>query len=485
VTVDPSRLQAILDRLATQNPLGDEEREILAKAVRLGQSTLASGAQAVAIGGNADNVVIVTGDRNIVIPKELAEFLQGQAGNGGVNQNIGDQRTNVVNLYMLGGGSTGTTTQQVLQQVSILLGQLNQPETIQQASQNALPADINRSRLQTTDYEQIVAELDDFRRLPDFVQQLANDANVPPKIREKLLETIGRSPNSSLPVTPTSTLLQSHLLIVLKPDAISEKFRVNGWLIPDDMERDQAKRFKTLDIDESEKGISCGLDKVPQVLNDLLDLSLGHLMGKRYELTIEIFLPMDSLCTAVDAWKISDLFDEIPVGTMHRVVVRSCERLEPKYLASRLNQWYANWERVTGVGQANPSQDDFEDLGDFCDCNWKRVGNSLVQKLGLKLTCGLLDDHKRPLFTAILKAATPIALWSRCDLAHLDQVAEINALITSNPLLKLSEAVWRQRQQADEEDDPAMHLGSHLGILWEDPYRLTPDAMMQLMSPGQ
>ena len=146
---------------------------------------------------------------------------------------------------------------------------------------------------------------------------------------------------------------------------------------------------------------------------------------------------------------------------------------------------YANWERVKHVEQVNLGQHDFEHLSDFCDCNWKRLVNRLTQKLGLKLTCGLVDDHQKELVTAILMAATPIALWARCDLTHLDQVAEIDMLIMANPLLKLSEAVWRKRQQADEEDDPSMHLGAHLGILWEDPYRLTPDAMMQLMPPGQ
>ena len=66
---------------------------------------------------------------------------------------------------------------------------------------------------------------------------------------------------------------------------------------------------------------------MPEVLDNLLHLSLDHLMGKRYELTIEIFLPLDYLCTAVEDWKIGDLFDEVPVGTRHRVMVRSCERL--------------------------------------------------------------------------------------------------------------------------------------------------------------
>ena len=37
------------------------------------------------------------------------------------------------------------------------------------------------------------------------------------------------------------------------------------------------------------------------------------------------------------------------------------------------------------------------------------------------------------------------------------------------------------REEADA--DPEDHFGSHLAILWEDPYRLTPDVMVELTPP--
>jgi vWA-MoxR associated protein C-terminal domain len=481
---DFSKLQEILDRKVWEQ-LSQQELNLLVSALQAGKITLSGGDRAAAIGGNADNAVIVTGDRNILISKELGQALQEKIqGAGTVEQQFGDRRTTVNNYLFFGNESANLQRQQDQQQVGLLLQQLP-IGLIRQAYREALPVDVDRIGADSIDPTQIVADLQDFRRLPDFVQDVASNPDVPQHIREKLLHTIGQSLRTNVPTGSAHILLKSHLLIVLRPDSTSEKFRVNGWLIPDDTERNPAKRFRALDIDPSQKGVSCHLDQVPEVLDKLLHLSLEHLMGKRYELTIEIFLPLDYLCTAVDNWKIGDLFDEVPVGTQHRVVVRSCERLEPKYLASRLNQWYANWERIKQVEQTNPGQHDFEHLSDFCNCNWKRLVNSLTQKLGLKLTCGLVDDHQKDLFTAILKAATPIALWARCDLTHLDQVAEMDTLIMANPLLKLSEAVWRKRQQADEEDDPSIHLGAHLGILWEDPYRLTPDAMMQLVPPGQ
>jgi vWA-MoxR associated protein C-terminal domain len=481
---DFSKLQEILDHRIGE-PLSQEELNLLVSALQSGKITLSGGERSAAIGGDADNAVIVTGDRNILISKELGEALQEKIqGAGTVKQQFGDRQTTINNYFILGSESANVQRQQDQQQVGLLLEQLP-IALIRQAYRDALPVDVDRTGAESIDPMQVVADLQDLRRLPDFVQGVAASPDVPQHIREKLLHTIGQSLKTNAPIVSAPTLLQSHLLIALRSDSTSGKFRVNGWLIPDDIERNPAKRFRALDIDPSQKGVSCGLDQVPEVLDKLLHLSLEHLMGKRYELTIEIFLPLDYLCTAVEDWKIGDLFDEVSVGTRHRVVVRSCERLEPKYLASRLNQWYANWERVKQVEQVMPGEHDFEHLSDFCDCNWKRLVNRLTQKLGLKLTCGLVDDHQKDLFTAILKAATPIALWARCDLTHLDQVAEMDTLIMANPLLELSKAVWRKRQQADEEDDPSLHLGAHLGILWEDPYRLTPDAMMQLMPPGQ
>jgi hypothetical protein len=215
-----------------------------------------------------------------------------------------------------------------------------------------------------------------------------------------------------------------------------------------------------------------------------LDLSLKHLKGQD-ELTIEIFLPMSCLCADVDRWMVADLYDSIPVGTRYRTVVRSSDRLEERYLDHRMKPWRDNWERITKAGHLKPNCDDFETLDQFTDCNWKRVANNLSQKLGLKLTCGLASEHKQDLFKAILNAATPIAIWVRCDLPDVDLAVELDTLITDSHLFGLSAAVLRKRQQADEEEQSEQHLGSHLAMLWEDPGRLTPDAMKWLLSPGQ
>jgi hypothetical protein len=194
---------------------------------------------------------------------------------------------------------------------------------------------------------------------------------------------------------------------------------------------------------------------------------------------------MSCLCADVDRWKIDDLYAETPVGTRYRTIVRSSDRLENRYLNRRWSDWCGNWDRIIKAGHLTPNCDDFETLDRFTDCNWKRVVNNLSQKLGLKLTCGLAAEHKLDLFRAILNAATPIAIWVRCDLPDLDLAAELDALITESHLFGLSATVMKKRQQADEEERSEQHLGAHLAMLWEDPGRLTPDAMEWLLTPGQ
>ncbi len=405
-----------------------------------------------------------------------------------------DKSTQVFNFFLLGGNSVGSGVSQSLPLLSQLLGQLNDLNPIRQAYRDALPADAALSRPEAANYGDMVAQLQEFRKLPEFIQRLVQDEQIPPAIRgqlkdatQQLSQTEGWQ-QAMVASTATPKILQSYLQIVLRPDRSANAFVINGWLIPDDSVLDAAKRFQPLDIEEQRKGAACQLSEIPAVLDQFLNLSLSQLTGKRYDLTIEVFLPLDYLCTGVDGWKLTDSFfedDSYVIGTKYRVIVRSHERLEPKYLTLYWNQWSANWDRVKACGHTVPNDSDFEHLSNLESCNWKRVVNNLTQKLGLKLTCGLVEVHKKELFTSILKAAAPIALWARCNCDHWDQVAEMDELLLAGPLLALSEMVWKKRQDADLAEQPADHLGSHLALLWEDPYRLTPDALAQLQPPGK
>jgi hypothetical protein len=429
------------------------------------QVTQATGTGSAALGGNTDRSAIVPGNNNDTY------------------QQFGDRQTHITNNFFLG----EATDLQQLAPLVVILDQINL-EILQQIYRESLPADNRLSMVQPADIDrpQMVSNLQNFRQLPTFIDRLIGDDRIPAETRRGLeLLNFPRSSGYNPVQSSNNRVLESYLSIAIRPSSTPDRFFVNGWLIPDSSIKDNSQRFYPLDLDESDRGIACGLDQIPKVLNNLLELGLQQLKGKQHELTIEIFLPMSCLCMDVDRWKIDDLYAETPVGTRYRTIVRSSDRLENRYLNRRWSDWCGNWDRITKAGHLTPNCDDFETLDRFTDCNWKRVVNNLSQKLGLKLTCGLESEHKLDLFRAILNAATPIAIWVRCDLPDLDLAAELDALITDSHLFGLSAAVMRKRQQADEEDRSEQHLGAHLAMLWEDPGRLTPDAMEWLLTPGQ
>ena len=155
-------------------------------------------------------------------------------------------------------------------------------------------------------------------------------------------------------ISTSPSVLQAYLQIVVRQERGSDKLVVNAWLIPDISVTDPSQRYQSLDLDESRKGVSCQIEGVQAILNQFLDAALETLDGQyydqHYELTIEMFLPWEYLCRDVDAWKMTvDLDYEqkiFPVGTRYHVLVRSQERLSPKYLRNKRNQWLASWERV-------------------------------------------------------------------------------------------------------------------------------------------
>jgi hypothetical protein len=421
------------------------------------KTALAAGAASVALGESADKTVVATGSNN-----EISQDYSSQ--------------TNIFNFFPT------TNSVSSSDQLGLILDKID-PLLVQEAYRLSLPRDASLLRLpdEIAEDRKVVSDLQNLRNLPKFINHLINDNRLSQIIRDELsnmanYETIKLNENRAT---------ESYLLIEIREE--NKKFFVNGCLIPDDSVKDESNRFQSLDINENneEKGDFCDLTEIPELLNKLLYLSLECLKGKTFKLTIEIFLPINYLCFDVDQWIIHDEYGNYPVGTKYHTIVRSSDRLKPRYLHTRFSPWKINWERVNIAGECNPVCDDFEQLHQFNDCNWKRVINNLSKKLGLKLNCGLDQEHKKDLFNAILSAATPIAVWVRCDKSHWDLKAEIDDLVTSTHLFGLSEAVRGKRQQADEEDQACEHLGAHLAMLWEDPGRLTPDATAWLLSPGQ
>jgi vWA-MoxR associated protein C-terminal domain len=472
VTVDPSKLQSILDRLEAGNPLKSEDLEILVAGLATRQVIMATGKSAIALGTSADGATISSGDRNIIIPKEIAEAIQEKIG-GNIDLHSGDRHITINNTFLSIHADSVKKNNWLQQQINLILKDVD-PKIIQQAYKQSLPLDSHLWERSNNDL--IFNDL----QLPLLIKNLIENDLVPQNKKDELNKISPQSNRSTSAKSVENNALDSYLSIVIRSVQSSDKlFSIDAWSIADSTSVDSSQQPHPLDIDSIGKGEYCALDDMPKVLNDFLKSALEHLDGKIYNLTIEIFLPMKLLCMDIDRWLVSDLDDEIPIGTRYRTIVRSSDRLNRRYLTQRWSQWNLNWDRVKTCGHLKPNCDDFETIDHFVDRDWQEsIDNLYQEKLGLKLTCGLEAEHKQDLFNAIHLAATPIAIWVRCNLPNLDLATEIDDLITGNTLFGLSVAVLRKRQQARSDQ----HLGRHLAMLWEDPAQLK---RLNLLAPLQ
>jgi vWA-MoxR associated protein C-terminal domain/Effector-associated domain 10 len=370
-------------------------------------------------------------------------------------------------------------------------------ESIQQAYQEALPPDAGVWVLEENSITQILQKLEQFRRLFDFFKRLSQDKNVPQEIRNKLSEiaeglALKKYPDDNKNKLPSDFVsnkegqLQSYLIATIERCDDNEDYLLNAWLIIDDSVpgNDISKFTSLLDQDEQQQGTLCKFNDIPKQLNKFLKTSLKYLRGKQYQLIIEIFLPSDLIGTEVDRWKIYDpIVEKITLGIKYPIRLRSLERLDLDYLDSYLSDWYKYWDKVKTVLHNEPIQELFAHLQEMETFNWKSLRGSLKEKIGLKVTCAPPKAKTKELFKAILTATTPIAIWTRYDIPNFDHVSAIDEILTFKPLCHLCESVRQTREKADAQTEE--HLGFHLALLWEDPYRLTPNVMLELKTPGQ
>ncbi|MEG4113878.1 MULTISPECIES: VMAP-C domain-containing protein [unclassified Microcoleus] len=377
-------------------------------------------------------------------------------------------------------------------------------ESIQKAYQDSLPPDADVwdlpppnadvSDLAGNNIATVLKKLNEFRQLSQFFERLSQDQNVPVEIRDRIANKFPSKKYPEKGKNKSSTdffynqlgPLKSYLIATLVPDdPDDEKFLLNAWLIMDDSVQNLSKFQSLLDQNEQQAGKLCKLTQIPTELNNFLEKALRYLIGRKYNLTIEIFLPCHLMCMEIDRWKITDpIVDDITLGIKYPVRLRLLERLNLKYLYSYLSQWYQSWDKVREILQNEPTQENFEHLQEIESFNCKLLSRKLKEKIGLKVTCTHSKSIRKDLFNAILIATTPIAIWTRADIANLDQVTAINDILTFKPLCNLSESVRHHREEADNAQTDE-HLGHHLALLWENPYRLTPDIMVELNSPGQ
>ena len=409
---------------------------------------------------------------------------------GDINQENNPVNSNntFITLILSDKESISSDKEAIISALFPILAQIN-PETIQQTYQQSLPPDADLWNLESNDIAAILSKLDEFRRLPDFVEQLTQDADISEELRDKIQHYTEKLPPKKLqedkiekPPNNSPEQLESFVLFTLNSTENKDRFLLNAWLIQDNSVDDISKFQSLLSSNEQQQGTLCKLNEIPAKTCSFIQKGLRQLRGKRYSLVVEFFLPSHLMLTEVDRWQMLVAGIElIALGTKYPVRMRSLERLNLEYLDSNDPQWCDRWDKVNEVLDKESVFVDFEHLPAMNNFSWKSLKFKLGDKIGLKVTCPPPKSKLEELFKAILMAATPIAIWTRQDLATCGCLTAIDDFLSCKLLSNLCESVRMLREEADA--DPEEHFGSHLAILWEDPYRLTPDVMVELMPP--
>ena len=321
-----------------------------------------------------------------------------------------------------------------------------------------------------------------------FINRLIASEQIPQIVLEKLRSWISEvSQKYGINLTPLNFSSPSparpYLLIRLKPSKNQTgQFFVKAWFILDDRTDAGYSRFKPLDSEEHHEG-PYTLAQIPKLLDYFLCQTLEKLAATESKPVIEFFLPQDCLGAEVDVWEVLDVVNQpIRVGTEYQVVVRSYERLLPRYRKQAMNSWRQKWSKAKQLKPPLP-QELFELLSKADGYNWSSLRASLVDKVGLKLTCPPISplssspgaSGSQPnLISALLSTAIPIAIWPRCIVSEPTLADTIESLLNEGPLFELPECVRKKRVEAVEKQIQD-HLGQHLVLLWEDPDRLPPD----------
>jgi len=345
-------------------------------------------------------------------------------------------------------------------------------------------------------------------------------------------------PAPSVPVLPESwksaseealRQLHGYFAIAVEPPEITaqtDAYSVNGYLISRLNDRTLEPQVKSIPLQapdagnsaqasessQQRQGLSCTLPQIEHSLPDWLlqaEAAIANqceALQSQYnlpilpssELTIEFWLPFEHLVASVDTWKIYRKPARLKrcdraVGKDYRVVVRSYDRFSDPSCSNAFNR---NWQQLSAFWQTSPDLEAVRKKVEHVGC-WQEF-SAIDRKikgldpqcqeqfyLGLTLSCPLCSDdyqdQRDELFSTILDAGIPLALWSRCTkLDNLQQtMQELLRADTLRPFDGLLKQVKQMRNQASDD----RHLGRHLAIWCDDPDRFR--AVKQFQKTGR
>lgn len=214
------------------------------------------------------------------------------------------------------------------------------------------------------------------------------------------------------------------------------------------------------------------LTDVQQQVTDLVSQAEAYWAADAESIRLEFLLPRELLNLPVDQWPASS-DEEVPqpLGLRYQVVVRSLERMHTK-------KWHRMWHRRwQSLSRQQPQELDESAL--WADSAEPAKLRGLTATLALQDERSLLVLRHPPApssglrgdaITLGLRAGVPLMVWHRDKRFTEGFENAVHELLRSDRDLRESARILRG--QAFSADDPDLHVGSHLTLLWDDPTRL-------------
>jgi hypothetical protein len=248
-----------------------------------------------------------------------------------------------------------------------------------------------------------------------------------------------------------------YVMVRVRPIELSEGYEVNAWLWVDSEPR-EVWSTSCRNLDELRDALAAELERPAQPLvRDLREVAND-------KITYEFILPRDLIDAEVDQWEIG--VDGLPLGTVHRVVVRSYERI----YAMPDRGWTKKWN--VWQSRAAISAVWFDPSRDRMDKRFKLKllpENVVVMASAGPFPSGRLADD--PLTTG-LRMGVPIIVWPRRPSGPGTR-AQIEALLQhlGDDGHDVCAALLHMRTGAEAEEAACLHTA----LLWDDPLRCPPD----------
>jgi hypothetical protein len=306
----------------------------------------------------------------------------------------------------------------------------------------------------------LMAELDgtDPPPLFRFVRQV-HDRTQDEAVRTRLVQWLNTVAGHDLSLVPLPQHAPpadpTYVMVRVRPLVLGEGFAVTIWLWTDGKPREVCST-------------SCHtLDELRHALAQELERKTGPLVRdlrgvEPDKITYEFILPRDLIDTEVDQWEIA--VEGLPLGLVHRVVVRSYDRIYTMPDKGWTTKWNA-WQSRAAVSVVwfDPK----------CDRMDRRFKLKLLPANVVSMACAdpFPSGAADPLFT-VLGLGVPIIMWARRPCGPGTR-AQIDALLQrlGDDGYDVRTALLHMRSGAEDNDEACLHTA----LLWDDPHRCPPD----------